>query len=112
MSAESLFFYMTVTGLVLVPVALAMTDFHRPICWGVEGPWFAGLIQLLNAVGALLLVYAFRYGRAVVVSPLVNAGAPVVTIGLSLSRHHALPPVIHAVGMLAAVVATVCMAGE
>jgi hypothetical protein len=29
--------------------------------------------QLLNTIGALLLVYAFRYGKAIVVSPLVNA---------------------------------------
>jgi drug/metabolite transporter (DMT)-like permease len=112
MSAESIFFYMTATGLLLVPVALAMTDFQRPICWGLAGPWLAGLIQLLNAVGALLLVYAFRYGRAMVVSPLVNAGAPVVTIALSLFMHGALPPAIHAAGMLAAVVATACMAEE
>ena len=31
MSAESIFVYMTLTGLVLIPVALAMTDFSQPI---------------------------------------------------------------------------------
>ena len=41
------------------------------------------MIQILNAVGALTLVYAFRYGKAIVVSPLINAGAPLLT---TLSR--------------------------
>ena len=112
MRAESIFFYMTVTGLLLVPVALWMTDFQRPICWGLAGPWSAGVIQLFNAVGALLLVYALRYGTAIVVTPLVNAGAPMVTIALSLARDRAVPPALHAVGMALAIVATGCMAVE
>jgi uncharacterized membrane protein len=84
MSAESIFFYMTLTGLILGPVAWAMTDFSQPINWGVDGPYLAAVIQLLNAVGALLIVYAFRYGKALVVSPLTNAGAPLMTAIISL----------------------------
>lgn len=84
MSAESIFFYMMLTGLILGPVAWAMTDFGQPINWGLDGPYLAALIQLLNAVGALLLVYAFRYGKALVVSPLTNAGAPLMTAVISL----------------------------
>ncbi len=84
MSAESIFFYMMLTGLMLGPVAWAMTDFRQPINWGMDGPTLAALIQLLNAVGALLLVYAFRYGKALVVSPLTNAGAPLMTAVISL----------------------------
>ena len=84
MSAESIFFYMMLTGLILGPVAWAMTDFGQPINWGMDGPYLAALIQLLNAVGALLLVYAFRYGKALVVSPLTNAGAPLMTAVISL----------------------------
>ncbi len=84
MSAESIFFYMMLTGLILGPVAWAMTDFRQPINWGLDGPYLAALIQLLNAVGALLLVYAFRYGKALVVSPLTNAGAPLMTAVISL----------------------------
>ncbi|HVC29925.1 MAG TPA: DMT family transporter, partial [Steroidobacteraceae bacterium] len=38
MSAEGIFFYMTLMGLALVPVALWMTDFSRPINYGVDGP--------------------------------------------------------------------------
>ena len=41
-------------------------------------------IQILNAIGALTLVYAFRYGKAMVVAPLTNAGAPLVTAVLAL----------------------------
>ncbi len=44
----------------------------------------AAAIQMLNAVGALTLVFAFRYGKAIIVSPLVNAGAPLLTALLSL----------------------------
>jgi drug/metabolite transporter (DMT)-like permease len=84
MTAESIFFYMMLTGLILGPVAWAMTDFGQPINWGMDGPYLAALIQLLNAVGALLLVYAFRYGKALVVSPLTNAGAPLMTAVISL----------------------------
>ena len=93
MSAESIFFYMMVTGLLLAPVAWAMTDFSQPVNWGVDGPWLAAGIQLLNAIGALTLVYAFRYGQAIVVSPLTNAGAPLMTAVISLvcDRHAAGP---------------------
>ena len=112
MRAESIFFYMTLTGLLLIPVALLMTDFHQPINWGFKGPWLAALIQLLNAVGALLLVYAFRYGRAIIVSPLINAGAPVVTIIISLILYRTIPLAIQGVGMAAAILATLLMAVE
>jgi drug/metabolite transporter (DMT)-like permease len=112
MTAESLFFYMTVAGLLLVPVAFAMTDFQKPIHWGFRGPFLAALIQALNAVGALLLVHAFRRGKAIVVSPLVNAGAPVVTILLSLLLYRTLPSPIQGVGMVLSVLATAGMAVE
>jgi uncharacterized membrane protein len=90
-SAESIFFYMTVGGLLCVPAALWMTDFSQPIQWGWRGPGLAAITQLLNAVGALTLVYAFRYGKALVVSPLVNAGAPLLTAVLSMALSGAAP---------------------
>ncbi len=68
MSAESIFFYMTVGGLLIVPVAFAMTDFHQPIDRGLGGAGLAAVIQVLNAIGALTLVFAFRYGKAIIVS--------------------------------------------
>ena len=72
------------SGLLLAPVALAMTDFSQPINWGADGPCLAAAIQILNAIGALTLVFAFRYGKAIVVSPLDNAGAPLMTAIISL----------------------------
>jgi drug/metabolite transporter (DMT)-like permease len=84
-SAESIFFYMAVGALACVPFALWMTDFSQPIHWGWQGPGLAAAIQVLNAIGALTLVYAFRYGKALVVSPLVNAGAPLLTAVLSMA---------------------------
>jgi drug/metabolite transporter (DMT)-like permease len=109
MRAESIFFYMTASGLLLIPVALAMTDFRQPINWGMKGPPLAAAIQLLNSVGALLLVYAFRYGKAIIVAPLINAGAPVVTMIVSLLLYQALPGLISGAGMIAAVAAATLM---
>ena len=91
MTAESIFGYMMVTGLLFIPVAWWLTDFSKPVYLGLSGPWLAAGIQILNAVGALLLVYAFRYGKAIVVSPLINAGAPLLTAVISLGVAGALP---------------------
>jgi drug/metabolite transporter (DMT)-like permease len=89
MSAESIFFYMMITGLLFIPAAWYLTDFTRPVYLGFSGPYLSASIQILNAVGALLLVYAFRYGKAIVVSPLINAGAPMLTalIALTVAGH-------------------------
>jgi len=91
MDAESIFFYMTVSALAFIPVALAMTDFSRPINYGLDGPGLAAITQVLNAIGALTLVYAFRHGKALVVSPLVNAGAPLLTTVISVALAASLP---------------------
>ena len=47
-----------------------MTDFTQPINYGWSGPWLAAITQILNSIGALTLVFAFRYGKAIVVAPL------------------------------------------
>jgi uncharacterized membrane protein len=60
MDAESIFLYMTLTGLLLVPVALWITDFSIPIDYGWQGPGLAAITQILNAVGALTLVSPTR----------------------------------------------------
>ncbi len=112
MKAESIFFYMMVTGLLLIPVALLMTDFSQPINWGFKGPYLTAMIQILNAVGALCLVYAFRYGKAIIVSPLTNAGAPVITIIISLLIYQVIPHPVTLAGMIFAVVAAYLMAIE
>ncbi|MCP9222613.1 DMT family transporter [Erythrobacter sp. LQ02-29] len=112
MSAESIFFYMMLSGLVLAPVAWSMTDFTQPINYGADGPWLAAGIQMLNAVGALTLVFAFRYGKAIVVAPLSNAGAPLVTAVLSLLILGAVPGPLKIVGLVLALVASVLLAIE
>jgi len=84
MDAESIFFYMMLTSLLFIPAAFWLTDFSQPVNLGLSGPWLSAAIQILNAVGALTLVYAFRKGKAIVVSPLVNAGAPLLTSVISL----------------------------
>ena len=105
MSAESIFFYMMLSGLLLTPVAVAMTDFSRPINWGWDGPWLAAVIQMLNAVGALFLVYAFRHGKAIVVSPLTNAGAPLATAVIALLVAGVMPGDLKMVVLALAVIA-------
>ncbi|UCF63451.1 MAG: DMT family transporter [bacterium] len=112
MKAESIFFYMMLTGLLLIPFALLMTDFSQSINWGFKGPYLAAMIQILNAIGALCLVYAFRFGKAIIVSPLTNAGAPVITIVLSLIIYSVIPPSIITMGMILAIIAAFLMAIE
>ncbi len=91
MDAESIFFYMTASALLCIPVALAMTDFSQPINYGPSGPLLAAVTQVLNAIGALTLVYAFRYGKALTVSPLVNAGAPLLTTVIAMALAATMP---------------------
>jgi len=102
MSAESIFVYMMLTGLLFIPVAFVLTDFSRPVNLGLYGPWLAAAVQILNAVGALLLVYAFRHGKAIVVSPLINAGAPLLTALIALAIAGTLPGPFKLAGILLA----------
>jgi drug/metabolite transporter (DMT)-like permease len=112
MSAESVFFYMMATAVLLMPVALLMTDFSQPINWGLNGPYLAAAIQVLNSVGALCLVFAFRYGKAIIVSPMTNALAPVLTVLISLMIYAIIPHTVTLVGMVMAIVAAFLMAIE
>jgi uncharacterized membrane protein len=112
MDAENIFLYMTLTGLVLIPVALWMTDLGAPIEYGWKGPGLAAITQILNAVGALTLVYAFRYGRALVVAPLANAGAPMITAIVSMVVLGAMPNVVTGVAIALAFLAAALLAIE
>jgi uncharacterized membrane protein len=112
MDAENIFLYMTLTGLLLIPVALWMTDFGVPIEYGWQGPGLAAITQILNAVGALTLVYAFRYGRALVVAPLANAGAPMITAIVSMIVLGAMPNAITVVAIALAFLAAALLAIE
>jgi drug/metabolite transporter (DMT)-like permease len=112
MSAESIFFYMMLTGLLLAPVAWGMTDRGQAINWGVDGPWLAAGIQLLNAIGALTLVFAFRHGKAIIVAPLTNAGAPLATAIISMAVLGLVPGTIKLIGIGLACAASLLLAIE
>jgi len=112
MKAESIFFYMTITGILLIPFAILMTDFNQEINWGLSGPYLTAAIQILNSVGALMLVYAFRYGKAIVVSPLVNAVAPIITVVISLILYQVIPHIVIVSGIVFAVIAIFLLAIE
>ena len=89
MDAESIFIWMAISGLVLIPVAWYMNSDPMTAAeyFAQDGVAKAALtcfgIQILNAVGALTLVYAYRYGKAVIVSPMEGL-SPMVTVLLSL----------------------------
>ena len=109
MRAESIFFYMALTGLLFIPLAWMMTDFSKPINWGLSGAYAAAAIQVLNSIGALCLVYAMRYGKAIIVTPM-TAMAPVLTIILSLALYHTMPGPVLVTGMIFATVSMYLMA--
>ncbi len=112
MKAESIFFYMMATAVVLIPVAVGMTDFSQEINWGLNGPYLAGAIQVLNSIGALCLVFAFRYGKAIIVAPMTNALAPVITVAISLAIYAVIPHAVTTIGMGLAIAAAFLMAIE
>jgi drug/metabolite transporter (DMT)-like permease len=107
--AESIFFYMMVSSILLAPVALYITDFSQPINWSFNGPYLAAGIQILNAFGALCLVYAFRYGKAIIIAPMTTALSPVLTVLISLAIYAVIPHPLIITGMLAAIVSAFLM---
>ena len=104
MDAESIFIWMAISGLVLIPVAYFMrgdaaTFFHS------EGVMTKSLscfgIQILNSIGALTLVYAYRHGKAVIVSPMEGL-SPMVTVLLSLIILSVIPTPLQIAGICCA----------
>jgi len=112
MKAESIFFYMMISSVALIPIALMMTDFSQYINWGFKGPYLAGLIQMLNAFGALCLVYAFRYGKAIIIAPMTSALSSVLTVIISLGIYAVIPHPIIICGMVLAIVSALLMGVE
>ncbi len=101
--AESIFVYMAISAVLLIPVALLMTDFSQPINHSFNGPYLTFFVQILNAIGALTLVYANRYGKAMIVAPLGDACAPVITVAISLVLYSHLPSLPQVIGIVAAI---------
>ena len=110
--AESVFVYMAISGLVLIPVALLMTDFSQPVNMSFNGPYFTFLVQILNAIGAYALVYANRYGKAMVIAPLADACAPVISCIISLVLYAHFPSVPQIIGIVAAISCVLLLSKE
>jgi drug/metabolite transporter (DMT)-like permease len=101
MSSASVCFYNTASALVLVPVALWLTDFQQQIEWRqFHGPYLAAIVQMLNAIGFVTYVMAFKHGKALIIAPLCNA-FPLLTVFITLGLEHRWPRVLEAVGIVA-----------
>ena len=107
MDAESIFIWMAISGLVLIPVAWFMDSNPMTAAEfftqdGVAGASLACFgIQILNAIGALTLVYAYRFGKAVIVSPMEGL-SPMVTVLLSLIILSVIPTPLQIAGICCA----------
>lgn len=102
------FGWMTISGLLLVPVAYVMMG-GLPSGAPWQAPALTAVTQVLNAVGALFLVMALSRGKASVVAPLTNAMAPVLTIVLSLAIYQTLPSGWGTIGIVLALVGSTLM---
>lgn len=101
--AESVFFYIMVSNLVFIPLAVHQTDFSQPIGWGA-GLWLTVAVQSLNAVSVLLLVHAQRTGKIIIIGPLASL-APTITTILSLVIYQRFPYIYNLYGMVLSVLA-------
>lgn len=102
------FAYMTISGLLLIPVAIAMMGgFPTDFPW--QAPALTAGTQVLNAIGALFLVMALSRGKATIVTPSTNALAPVLTVILSLAIYQTLPSIYSAIAMVLAIVGSTLM---
>ena len=110
MRAESIFFYMMIAGLLVSPIAYMLTDMSQEINWGFRGPYLAAIVSVLNSIGALTLVYAIRYGKVIIVAPLTNAVAPIITVVLSLLIYAVIPNPVIIAGIVIALIAVFLMA--
>ena len=102
------FGWMTISGIALVPVAIAMMG-GLPGGFPWQAPALTAVTQVLNAVGALFLVMALSRGKASIVAPVTNALAPVLTIVLSLIIYQTLPSGFQAIGIVLALVGSTLM---
>lgn len=102
------FGWMTISGLILIPVALISlggipTDFP----W--QAPALTAGTQVLNAIGALFLLMALARGKASIVAPTTNALAPALTVVISLIAYQTLPTPYGAIGIVLALVGSTLM---
>ena len=110
MSNASVFFYMTLGGLLLIPVALQRTDWSTAPNLGLDGMWLSAGIQLLSAIGSLAIVFALKEGKAIVVAPLTNALSPLITVALVMVVDQEIPGAFKIVGIAMAIAAAALLA--
>lgn len=96
------FAYMTISGLLLLPVAFWMMG-GLPTGFPWQAPALTAATQVLNAIGALFLVMALSRGKATIVAPSTNALAPVLTVILSLVIYQTLPSIYAVIGIVLAI---------
>jgi drug/metabolite transporter (DMT)-like permease len=106
--AESVFVYMAIAAVVLIPVAFLLKSPSELAAYGWGAPTKVFFVQILNAIGALTLVYANRYGKAMVIAPLADACSPVICCLLSIvlllvAGLNAIPTIWQILGMVAAI---------
>lgn len=102
------FGWMTISGLLLIPVALLSLG-GIPTDFGWQAPALTAATQVLNAVGALFLVMALARGKASIVAPTTNALAPALTVIISLIAYQTLPSPYGAIGIVLALVGSTLM---
>jgi uncharacterized membrane protein len=100
-----------VWSLTMVPFAIiAIRNAHwkleldpKSILYGCAVRFSGAMGQ--NSLGCLLFVYAVRYGKAIIVVPMVNGLFPLVTIVLSLLIYQQIPARYNLTGMVLALIA-------
>ena len=102
MCPENVFVYMTISNLLLSPLAWFATDFSQPIYQGA-GVYLIFLIHLLNSIGALLAIYSLDCGKVIIVSPIASM-APMITTLLSLIIYARIPYYLNTIGIVLAMV--------
>lgn len=105
---SSIFGYMTITALLLAPIAYLMIP-DTSISYPIAAPMITAATQILNAAGALFLVMALSRGKAVIVAPCTNALAPVLTAGISMALYATLPSTYAAIGIVLAITGSTLM---
>lgn len=102
------FGWMTISGLLLIPVALISLG-GLPTDFPWQAPVLTAATQVLNAAGALFLVMALARGKASIVAPTTNALAPALTVIISLIAYQTLPSPYGAIAIVLALVGSTLM---
>ena len=102
------FGWMTISGLLLIPVALfSLGGIPTDFPW--QAPALTAGTQVLNAIGALFLLMALARGKASIVAPTTNALAPALTVIISLVAYQTLPTPYGAIGIVLALAGSTLM---